>query len=341
MEVYEIDPADDAAIEVWRAVHTTSRIAAWPDDPPFTFDEVRGMAIGGFGNRVVLALARDGADNVVGCSMLSLPINDNTWTAILEVEVDPAHRRCGAGRALVAHSERVARAEARTTVNGPYEERLDAPAPGRAFAESMGYETAMTEFRRDLRLPVDVDTLDRLEAACLPFAAGYDIVAWLDRCPDELVEGLLELQVVISRDAPHGDLDHELAVWDEPRLRAGEHALEEMGQTAFHAGAVAEAGNRLVAVTTLAVPREAPAVGRQFGTMVRAEDRGHRLGILVKIANVRALMEHSPETTNVRTWNAETNAYMSRLNDQLGFAITARAVFCQKRLGEPTPAKSA
>ncbi len=49
------------------------------------------------------------------------------------------------------------------------------------------------------------------------------------------------------------------------------------------------------------------------------EHRGRGLGLLVKIANVRRLAEGSPATTRLKTFNADENAPMRRINDALGF----------------------
>jgi hypothetical protein len=61
----------------------------------------------------------------------------------------------------------------------------------------------------------------------------------------------------------------------------------------------------------------------------------------VKIANVKAIVEHSPRTRKISTWNAETNLHMSRVNDELGFRATSRGAVWQKHLpsdGTPPPA---
>ena len=56
-----------------------------------------------------------------------------------------------------------------------------------------------------------------------------------------------------------------------------------------------------------------------MGTLVRRDHRGHRLGTAVKIANLRALQQARPEATEVKTQNAETNAWMVGINVRLGF----------------------
>jgi hypothetical protein len=56
--------------------------------------------------------------------------------------------------------------------------------------------------------------------------------------------------------------------------------------------------------------------------------------MLVKIANVREVIVQSPRTRTIRTWNGETNSYMSQVNDDLGYVVTARSVIVQKHLAD-------
>ena len=340
MNVRPIDPNDDDELGAWWAVQHASHLADWPDDSPMTFNAARAMAIGGFGAKhFVLAVAEDGPGQVVGCSMLGMPDRDNTGVVEVDIQVDPAHRRRGAGRALALHAEEVAAGEQRTVLAGGYEEPLDVAPPAAAFATALGYAPALLEVRRDLHLPVAPALLDELEAACAPSATGYGIVTWQEPTPDELVAGRLEVERAME-DAPRGDLDYEPLTWDEARLRGGEATMAEIGPV-FCAGAIAIESGDLVALTALGVPRETPENGNQFGTMVLAPHRGHRLGTLVKIANIREVMRHSPQTRKVRTWNGETNAFMSQVNDDMGYVVTARSVIVQKHLDSGAGASSA
>jgi GNAT superfamily N-acetyltransferase len=334
VQVREIDPNDDEQLRSWWAVQHASRTADWPQDTPLTFTAARAIANGGFGaKRFVLAVADDEDGRAVGCSMLGLPQRDNTGTIEADLQVDPDRRRRGVGRALALHAERLARREGRTTIAGGYEEPLDDPRAGGAFAAALGYEPVLSELRRELHLPIGHTALDELEASCAPYAEGYRLVRWQDRNPDELVEGRLELERTMSRDAPHGDLEHEPQEWDEERLRGGEATVAAMGVTTFFAGATRSVTGDLVAFTAIGVHHDSPENGDQWATIVLGQERGHRLGMLVKIANIRQVMERSPLTRRIQTWNGETNRHMTRVNDELGFVVTARAVLVQKRLG--------
>lgn len=66
--------------------------------------------------------------------------------------------------------------------------------------------------------------------------------------------------------------------------------------------------------------------------MISASHRGHRLGLLIKIANLRAIMAASPTTGEIVTWNAADNAPMIAVNASLGFAVGAGGDTWEKTL---------
>jgi len=70
----------------------------------------------------------------------------------------------------------------------------------------------------------------------------------------------------------------------------------------------------------------------QWGTLVRADHRGHRLGMAVKVANLRLLQETHPQVTTVVTYNADVNAPMVAVNDRLGFVPVQWLGELQKKL---------
>ena len=70
----------------------------------------------------------------------------------------------------------------------------------------------------------------------------------------------------------------------------------------------------------------------QWGTIVRADHRGHRLGTAVKVALVRTIQEAFAGKAFIATTNAETNAYMVAINEALGFERYALAADFQRIL---------
>ena len=51
------------------------------------------------------------------------------------------------------------------------------------------------------------------------------------------------------------------------------------------------------------------------------EHRGHRLGPLMKIADLLWLHEREPHIDRIITWNATSNAHMPPINEAMGFTL--------------------
>jgi hypothetical protein len=89
----------------------------------------------------------------------------------------------------------------------------------------------------------------------------------------------------------------------------------------------------VVAYTDIAVTPHESERAYQWGTLVRPDHRGHRLGMAVKVANLRLLQETQPEVTTVITFNADVNAPMVSVNEEMGFRPVQWSGELQKRLG--------
>ena len=64
---------------------------------------------------------------------------------------------------------------------------------------------------------------------------------------------------------------------------------------------------------------------QQLDTLVLAEHRGHRLGMLLKVANLRALQASGSAPSLVSTFNAEENRHMLNVNEAIGFRPVGHA----------------
>lgn len=70
------------------------------------------------------------------------------------------------------------------------------------------------------------------------------------------------------------------------------------------------------------------------GTLVRADHRGHRLGIGVKVASLLAARELGG-SARVRTSSDDSNVWMRALNAELGFVPVESEVVVHKRRADP------
>ncbi|CAM3252498.1 hypothetical protein PSET11_01077 [Arthrobacter ulcerisalmonis] len=117
------------------------------------------------------------------------------------------------------------------------------------------------------------------------------------------------------------------------RVRHGEQALAAAGTQSVVAAAKHRESGDLVAYTVLIWRPAIPAAVLQDDTLVVAAHRGHALGMLVKIANLRRAQERWPAAKVALTWNASENQHMLAINGALGFMPAGYEGEWQKRLG--------
>lgn len=265
----------------------------------------------------------DGANVAYGT--VRLPLRDNLANATVSISVLPSRRNQGIGTVFAEEILDFIRSEDRTsavwTVGSPVSEE----SPGCAFSRALGAKKVLSRLRRELDLTmVDESELENLAKTKIDGRdSDYEIVTWVDRAPDHLVEGVAQLVGRMSTDTPRGDLSWESEVWDASRWREKEDDAFHSGRGRLAAGAVNRSG-RLVAFTDIGIWKQQPTVAEQWNTIVDPDHRGHRLGLVVKIANLRHLRREIPGALRLETWNANENTRMIAINELLGFQIVER-----------------
>jgi len=336
MEVVPLDPSDPGMLEQWYAAYVAAdRFGREQTAVPWTSTDVAVLLTEPSREARQQACAGLVDGRVVATGWLYLPLLDNRWRADLEVHVVPGARRRGHGSAMLAHLEALVRAEGRTMllaeVAWPYADGPGASGAGPEFARARGFELALGDVQRQLALPVQDAVLDRSAAEAAPRHAGYTLRSWIGPVPDELLVEWAELDASLGTEAPTGDLDIEPQTADTSAVRENERLRDLQRRVSVHTVALRPDG-RLAAYTEIVVPELEPGRAYQWGTLVRGEDRGHRLGVAVKVANLRLLQDSRPDVSQLVTFNAESNEHMVAVNDALGFVPTERLGEFQKRL---------
>ena len=270
---------------------------------------------------------------VAGLAMLWFPLLDNTQFTWLEIEVDPALREHGAGSALVERAIERTRAEGRRTIlvetNVPDDAREDHPHV--RFAEQHGFTYANTEIRRILELPVAPERLAELAAAAAERHEGYRIESHVSPLPAELLPSYLDCWNQLAVDAPTGAVEFEEEAQTPETYREELQRMTAQGRTILHTVAIAPSGE-VVAYNDLVVSEDDPDEVMQWGTLVRRDHRGHRLGMAVKARGLQELARLAPDTKRINTCNAEQNAHMVGVNVELGFRRVEALLAYQRHL---------
>jgi GNAT superfamily N-acetyltransferase len=281
-----------------------------------------------------LLLARvDGI--VVARGVLELPAENGSPTAFVSVEVLPDYREAGIGTTILSRLERWAAEAGRTVLkafvtHGPFRGgpalrpptgfgEIPAGAPEVAFATGRGYRLEQVARMSRLEIVEAAPLLSSASARAAESAGDYTVETVTGPIPDSWLDDMAILQQRMSTDAPAAGLEPDEEVWDAERVRRLEAERTAGGRLALTTVARDTASGRLIAFTELLVPADRARAVVQESTLVLREHRGHRLGMLVKARNLLALIDHSPRSTVVTTFNAEENRPMLDVNEALGF----------------------
>ena len=297
--------------------------------------------------RIYLALVDD---TVVGTALLAWQLIPDTRVTYFSLDVAPAFRTQGIGTALLAQVEADSRADGRPVlqVGAVHEaiaesEMLPAPTgfgavpladPGVRFLQHHGFQLEQVYRVSTVELPVAADVLATYEEQAWAKAGDdYRVVTWHGDTPEQWRADVAELVSRLATDAPTGNLEVEPEPWDAERVRQNDERRRKSGRLQFAAVVEHIPSGKLVAFNGVSVPLDDPTRPAHQGiTLVLKEHRGHRLGMLVKVANMREVMANRPQIPFIITDNAEENRPMLDVNEAVGFKPVAYEGAWQKTL---------
>lgn len=344
-----------AAVEVGRKV----RMATWgTDDLAYAPQEKLLEMADPYERQIILVAKVDG--RIVGTVDIALPLADNLELAEFTLDILPDFQGRGVGRQLLEAAEHLARDEGRRIIlidtNHPGVTLADQSAgqliPGAGlgyvplnsreveFARLTGYTLQHIEQFSACTLPLDSQLVADLQAEAEEANAGrYRLHHWTDRCPDRWLEAV----ALLENRAGEGGVPEEAEdalVFDSELLRETEDVAIAQGRRTVVTAVEEIASGALVGLTTISVLGLRPDVVFQDDTVVLAEHRGNKLGLLIKLANMERLSEQFPDARVLYTWNAPENRYLLTVNQKLGFTTAGVTGLWQKELPDLRPSTS-
>jgi GNAT superfamily N-acetyltransferase len=296
------------------------RAAAEVDDPhgpPWSLQRLRGWIEHPTDPNELWIAVDEATGACHGWYWLVLPERENRDRGHFWVNVQPSSRRRGIGTALLGHANERAAAAGRSVLSsGTFQN-----SAGAAFARRAGATPGLVEARRVLVLgQIPAGRVALLREQATRRAAGYSLVRWDGRTPDEYLARYAEVENAMA-DAPH-DAGEENTVWDADRVREQmDDIRERQGRHVYTLAALHDASGEMAAVTSVERDQDFPAWGHQQITAVTRKHRGHRLGLLVKAAMLDWLATSEPGIERIVTYNAASNDHMVAINEQLGYGL--------------------
>jgi GNAT superfamily N-acetyltransferase len=317
MRIVEADPSDRATTQGCFEVLRAAAEIDDPDGPPWSLRRLQGWMENPIDPEETWTCADESSGVIAGLYYLALPERENRDRAYLyRLAVHPAWRRRGIGTALLRHAAGRAARGGRSLLGG---EALQGSA-GAAFAVHAGASPGLVEARRVQVLPqIPAGRVSALRAQAERAAAGYSLLSWPGRVPEEYVSRYAEVESAMA-DAPH-DAGEEPWVWDTARVRQMDDIGERRGGRFYRIVALHDASGEIAAVTAVETDQDTPAWGHQQLTAVTRQHRGHRLGLLVKTAMLEWLSTDEPALERIVTGNAAVNRHMIAINEELGYQL--------------------
>ncbi len=189
-----------------------------------------------------------------------------------------------------------------------------------------GFSLEQVERNSVFDLTGSFDVVDRLlEEGLAKAGPDYRVVSWSTPTPPEYREGYAAVLSRMATDPPSGQLVFEEETWDAARVERRDARMLAGGHTTSVAGVIHEPSGQMVAYNELVIGEDLSGPTHQYGTLVLTEHRGHRLGAIVKGANLCRWRELVPTSPRVSTFNAEENRHMLSINEELGFVPASYA----------------
>jgi GNAT superfamily N-acetyltransferase len=285
--------------------------------------------------------AAERGGRILGAVKIMISSEDDVSSIEFDLMVDPEHWGEGVEEALLAATEAEARARGLRTIQTWTLHRPDTAGPRLApptgfgtipaedrqtvFMRENGFSLEQVERNSVFDLRGSFDVVERKLADAVD-AAGrdYQLVMWTAPTPAEYLDGFAEVLARMSTDAPAAGLVIDEQHWDAERVRRRDARQRTQGLTVSVACVQHIPTGAIAAYNELAIAEHDGAT-QQYGTLVLKDHRGHRLGTIVKCANLLRWRELVPESPRVSTFNAEENRPMLDINEAIGFVPASYA----------------
>lgn len=334
IEQMNFKEATDSEFAALNKIINIVRFERQPDDPPIPLNETTNQIknLPSFVDLKMWSVWNEDHSEMIAMGNVGLMHTDeNQHIAQFDIIVHPDARRQGIGKELLGFITAAAQADQRRLLLTDTNDRIPA---GEAFMQRLGAKRGLEGHVNQLRVDeIDRDLLEHWLENGQKNISEFELGIWEGAYPEEQLNEIVQL-MELTNQQPLGDLAIEDMHITTQQLREMEKMDTARGNQRCTFYVLEKANATFAGYTETVWNANRPEILRQDMTGVFPEYRGKGLGRWLKAAMMDHMLKIHPQIKFVRTQNADTNAAMLRINNEMGFKPYMTSVLWQMEISQ-------